>query len=184
MMYAALLAAAAATASQTTPTPDIIDFDANITNTLSELHEVAVVNFYAPRCAHCIRFEGEYALAASKVPQVTWARLDCAQHRETSEKHGVEGYPHVKLYRYGRFALDYEGSQRGPPARALGVSKVHAPCRRIEGLSDADDPSSRRCLVTTTTRACAGWSSASSRRMPQQPRPRSRESRVATTATT
>ena len=36
MMYAALLAAAAAAgASQTTPTPDIIDLDANITNTLA-----------------------------------------------------------------------------------------------------------------------------------------------------
>jgi len=108
-MYAALLvAAAAAGASQTTPTPDIIDLDANITNTLAT-HEVAVVNFYAPWCAHCIRFEGEYSLAASKVPQVTWARLDCALHRETSEAHKVEGYPHVKLYRYGRFAMDYEG---------------------------------------------------------------------------
>ena len=107
-MYAALLAAAAATASQTTPTPDIVDLDDNITNTLAT-HEVAVVNFYAPWCAHCIRFEGEYALAASKVPQVTWARLDCALHRETSEAHKVEGYPHVKLYRYGRFAMDYEG---------------------------------------------------------------------------
>ena len=92
MMYAALLAAAAATASQTTPTPDILDLDANITHTLAT-HEVAVVNFYAPWCAHCIRFEGEYSLAASKVPQVTWARLDCALHRETSELHKVEGTP-------------------------------------------------------------------------------------------
>ena len=108
MMYAALLAAAAATASQTTPTPDIVDLDDNITNTLSE-HEVAVVNFYAPWCAHCMRFEGEFALAASKVSNVVWARLDCALHRETSEAHKVEGYPHVKLYRHGRFAMDYEG---------------------------------------------------------------------------
>jgi protein disulfide isomerase len=135
MLRRALLAAAAATASQTTPTPDIIDLNDNITHTLSE-HEVAVVNFYAPWCAHCIRFEGEYALAASKVPQVAWARLDCALHRETSEIHKVEGYPHVKLYRYGRFALDYEGPNE---AHQLARWVVKRSTPHVDELRDWSD---------------------------------------------
>ena len=117
------------------PTPDIRDLTDNITEELSNT-PVAVVNFHAPWCSHCMRFEGEYALAASKVSGVLFARLDCALYRETSEEHHVEGYPHIKLYRHGRFASDYEGPNEAH-ALARWVSRRANPS--VDELHDWHD---------------------------------------------
>ena len=75
--------------------------------------DLALVNFYAPWCAHCKRFEDQYEKAAKSLADdevnILLAALDGSEHRDAYEKHGVRAFPHLKLFRAGRFVGDYEG---------------------------------------------------------------------------
>jgi len=52
-----------------------------------------VLEFYAPWCAHCKRFEPEYLEASKAVPNIPWNRMNC--DIEDCAVFGVVGYPTV-----------------------------------------------------------------------------------------
>eukprot|EP01133_Synstelium_polycarpum_P000220 gene220-268_t len=70
------------------------------------------VKFYAPWCGHCKKLAPDYeiiadAFAGSK--QVVIAKVDCDVHKEVCTKHGVSGYPTLKIFTKSTEAKDYNG---------------------------------------------------------------------------
>jgi len=66
-----------------------------------------------------------------------YARIDAAELRDVAEKYNVEGFPHVKLFRHGRYADDYDGPHEAQ-ALARWARKRSAPsARELKDWPDA-----------------------------------------------
>ena len=89
--------------------------DTNLSQALSEetfepflkQHELTVVNFFAPWCIWCRRFEPVYLQTASEVPdlhfhgQARLAQVDCVANQAFCGKMMVRAYPTVRMYKDG-----------------------------------------------------------------------------------
>ena len=84
------------------------DFDYKI-----QEHSIALVEFYAPWCGHCKRLAPEYEKAATTLknndPPVPLIKVDCTAETKTCGKHGVNGYPTLKIFKNGEVSADYNG---------------------------------------------------------------------------
>lgn len=102
---------------------DVLELtDDDFTSRIAE-HETVLVMFYAPWCGHCKKLKPEYAKAAGLIkdndPPVALAKVDCTEGgKETCNKHGVSGYPTLKIFKNGELAQDYSG-----PREAGGIVK-------------------------------------------------------------
>ena len=93
------------------------DFDTRIRE-----HDIALVEFYAPWCGHCKRLAPEYERAATALkaadPPVALIKVDCTAETKVCGKHGVNGYPTLKIFKNGEVSSDYNG-----PREADGIVK-------------------------------------------------------------
>ncbi|XP_065165106.1 protein disulfide-isomerase A3 [Atheta coriaria] len=98
---------------------DVLDLtDADFDSRLAQ-HDTALVMFYAPWCGHCKRLKPEYAKAAEDLvrndPPVALVKVDCTEGgKETCNKHGVSGYPTLKIFRGGEVSQEYSGPREAP----------------------------------------------------------------------
>jgi protein disulfide isomerase family A protein 3 len=85
------------------------NFDTEIEN-----HDIALVKFYAPWCGHCKKMAPDFQEAANILaaddPPVQLIKVDCTVHTKVCGKHGVSGYPTLKIFRgSAENAEDYSG---------------------------------------------------------------------------
>jgi len=70
-------------------------------------HELTVVNFFAPWCIWCRRFEPVYLETASKIPDLHFhgharlAQVDCVAHQPFCGVNQIRAYPTVRMYKNG-----------------------------------------------------------------------------------
>nr|CAD7590271.1 unnamed protein product [Timema genevievae] len=102
---------------------DVLELgDEDFSTVLGE-HDTVLVMFYAPWCGHCKKLKPEYAKAAGLIkgndPPIALAKVDCTEAgKETCNKHGVTGYPTLKIFRGGEVSQEYNG-----PREAAGIVK-------------------------------------------------------------
>ena len=70
-------------------------------------HELTVVNFFAPWCIWCRRFEPVYLRTASEIPDLHFhgharlAQVDCVDQQAFCQKSLIRAYPTVRMYKDG-----------------------------------------------------------------------------------
>jgi len=73
-----------------------------------------LVMFYAPWCGHCKSAKPHYTAAAAKLREnskVAMAAVDCTKYNPVCQTHGVQGFPTLKYFNYGKTAVAYEGGR-------------------------------------------------------------------------
>lgn len=82
----------------------------NFTEFVSSL-ELMLVEFYAPWCGHCKRLAPDYALAAKELDlkhNLPLAKIDATEESSLASLFGVDGYPTLLIFRYGK-DYSYDG---------------------------------------------------------------------------
>ena len=102
----ATLATAAFAGEVLTLTPD------NFESTISDKSKQTLVKFYAPWCGHCKRLAPTWDQLAkeNELANVNIAKIDCDAHRDACSKHGIRGYPTLKLFKNGE-PIDYKSGR-------------------------------------------------------------------------
>ncbi|KAI8075394.1 thioredoxin-like protein [Gilbertella persicaria] len=111
-----LFAAIAATFSALTQTvladSDVLSltdktFDQEVSN-----QDLMLVEFFAPWCGHCKALAPEYEIAATTLKdKIKLAKVDCTENQDLCQKHGIQGYPTLKVFR-GTESTDYKGARK------------------------------------------------------------------------
>ncbi|XP_014662378.1 PREDICTED: protein disulfide-isomerase A3-like [Priapulus caudatus] len=101
---------------------DVLEYtDSDFSTRVAE-EDVVLVEFFAPWCGHCKKLAPEYEQAATILkandPPVALAKVDCTANQDACQKHGVSGYPTLKIFRGGELSGDYQG-----PREANGIVK-------------------------------------------------------------
>lgn len=80
-------------------------------------NQLAMVKFFAPWCGHCIKMAEPYKAAGKLLKdqsvKAAVAEVDCTIEKDLCEKHGISGYPSIKVFRASNkaSALDYKGAR-------------------------------------------------------------------------
>ncbi len=69
---------------------------------------------FAPWCGHCKALAPEYEEAATtlKEKNIKIAKIDCTEEADLCQKHGVEGYPTLKVFRGLDNVSPYKGQRK------------------------------------------------------------------------
>ena len=118
LLLACVALAAVATANDkdnTSSAVTVLTF-ANFMTTL-ESNPYILVEFYAPWCGHCKELAPKYERAADILLEhespVVLAKLDATEpiFESIGQELQVQGYPSLKFFRDGKFAVDHQGGQ-------------------------------------------------------------------------
>jgi len=120
---------------------DVLELtDSDFESSLAQ-YDTVLVMFYAPWCGHCKRLKPEYAKAAEDLirndPPVYLAKVDCTEGgKETCNKHGVSGYPTLKIFRNGDVSQEYGGPREAPGIVKYMKAQVGPSSKDLTTLAD------------------------------------------------
>ena len=103
-------------------------------------HNIIIQIFF--RCGHCKRLAPEYEKAATTLknedPAVPLIKVDCTTSQDTCSKHGVSGYPSLKVFRNGEVAKDYSGPREADGIVRSMRTEAGPSSRELKSSSDLD----------------------------------------------
>jgi len=140
-------AGAAVTADGTVQQLTAASFDKDI-----KAHSLAFVEFYAPWCGHCKKLVPEWEKTAllmdgEGVPVI---KVDAIAEKELAQKHGVQSFPSLKLYRGNpNVVKPYNGARTAVKmVEWLKVWKVASLLERLDPVAAAVQKLSSRKSIT------------------------------------
>jgi len=86
----------------------------NASNQLDVSKGNTVVLFYAPWCPHCKTFKPIWDKLTAKHkgdPKVNVKEVNCETNPKEGEKHGVQGFPTVMLFKDGKKVAQHNGDR-------------------------------------------------------------------------
>lgn len=97
---------------QTEPS-DTISLTQDTFYNFMENHDLALVNFYSPRCVHCQKFAPNYEAAATELKEenVPLVKVDCLEEFELCKELDIRAYPTLEVFR-GTGREEYPGDRR------------------------------------------------------------------------
>ena len=93
-------------------------------------HGLWIVKFFAPWCPHCKHLAPIYEEAAKGMAkeragkQIGFAEVNCDDHKELCNEHGIQGYPTLKLYFNAKRVDDYNGARTAEAMTTYLQSKI------------------------------------------------------------
>jgi thiol-disulfide isomerase/thioredoxin len=117
MMLLLLVVAAVRAANVVTLTDDT--FDAFVTS-----ERATIVEFFSPRCGHCLRMADAYERAATILAPMRIAAVDATANVALAKRFGVRGYPTMLPFVEGRVQPKYAGGRSTHDFVALARSLV------------------------------------------------------------
>jgi len=108
LAFGLLAAAAVATAS------DVSQLKTDNFDEFVKTNDIVLAEFYAPWCGHCKALAPEYEDAATQLKEknIKLVKVDCTEETDLCQKHGVEGYPTLKVFRGLDNITPYKGQRK------------------------------------------------------------------------
>jgi len=121
---------------------DVLDLTESNFDTEVRRHDMLLVEFYAPWCGHCKRLAPEYEKAATALktndPPIPLAKVDCPANNDLCSKHGVSGYPTLKIFKNGEVSADYNGPRDADGIAKYMRSKAGPTSKPLASVADVD----------------------------------------------
>lgn len=114
---------------------------------------IVVIDAWAAWCGPCRAFAPIFDAAATRHPDVTWAKLDTQQQAELASGFGIRAIPTLLVFRDGVLLLNQAGMLPAPAldelvnkARALDMKEVR---EKLEAQEGAPQPAQMRRTGST-----------------------------------
>lgn len=105
----------------------------------SNLSQTTFIKFYAPWCGHCKALAPKFEALSNdpEMKDIVFAQVDCTVETSICGKHGVRGYPTVKLFINGSF-IDYDAAREVDDMK-FWIQSMFKPILQEKSFSAAQD---------------------------------------------